>query len=69
MEDMTIDESISLINARYQHLIELKTELESLETERNQDENPLKLQLNINGTKTRTNGLLMTCTMEKGEIG
>jgi hypothetical protein len=62
----TADESISLINARYQHLVELKTELESLETERKSDTNPLKLDLNINGTKTKINGLLMTCSMEKG---
>lgn len=69
MESTTADESISLINARYQHLIELKSELESLETERKSDTNPLKLDLSTNGsaTKTKTNGLLMTCTMEKGK--
>lgn len=70
IDGTTADESISLINARYQHLIELKSELESLETERKSDTNPLKLDLNINGSasKTKTNGLLMTCTMEKGKI-
>jgi hypothetical protein len=69
MDSTTADGSISLINARYQHLIELKAELESLETERKSDTNPLKLDLGINGsaTKTKTNGLLMTCTMEKGK--
>lgn len=66
MEATTVDESISLINARYQHLVEINAEIESLESERKSEDNPLKLDLSINGTKTKINGLLMTCTMEKG---
>ncbi|KAI6229392.1 hypothetical protein M3Y95_00526300 [Aphelenchoides besseyi] len=68
LENLSVDESMSLINARYQHLIELKSELETLETERKADANPLKLNLN-NGTKQKSNrpdGLLMTCNTEKG---
>ncbi|KAI6233765.1 hypothetical protein M3Y99_00867200 [Aphelenchoides fujianensis] len=69
LEGVSVEESISLINARYQHLIELKAELQTSESERKAEANPLKLNL-TNGTTQQSNGkpngLLMTCTTEKG---
>ncbi|CAD5223296.1 unnamed protein product [Bursaphelenchus xylophilus] len=67
LASQTVDEAMDLINARFQHVYELKNELEAIENERKLVGNPLKLDLNLSNNKNQPQGgLLMTCTTEKG---
>ncbi|CAD5216975.1 unnamed protein product [Bursaphelenchus okinawaensis] len=67
VESLTVDEAIDLINSRFQHVYELKNELEAVENERKSTGHPLKLDLNMSNNKNQPKGgLLMTCTTEKG---
>ena len=67
------EEALALVSARYQHALELKAELDALKMARKAEENPLKLDLSVNeaageAQSSRCNGMLMTCTTEKGEF-
>uniref|UniRef100_A0A1I7S6J5 CCR4-NOT transcription complex subunit 11 n=2 Tax=Bursaphelenchus xylophilus TaxID=6326 RepID=A0A1I7S6J5_BURXY len=66
LASQTVDEAMGLFNARFQHVYELKNELEAIGNERKMVGNPLKLDLNLSNNRNQPQGeLLMTCTTEK----
>jgi hypothetical protein len=65
----TVEENLALVDSRYQYLEELKREkLKAEENNTRAHINPFRLDLSLNGGfgGHLANGLLLTCTDEKG---